>query len=91
MSSTTIVTITSDTTDRFQTGEVDSKNMRRFLIKCISAVYTRRGVVDKPTQAEISKNLKKIKNDEVVEYYNRGCIMINVDACGKELNYVYYG
>ena len=35
--------------------------MRRFLIRCISAVYNRRGVKDKPTQAEISKNLKKIK------------------------------
>lgn len=44
MTHSTIVTITSDTTDRFQTGEVGSKNMRRFLIKYISEVYNRRGV-----------------------------------------------
>lgn len=91
MQHSTIVTITSDTTDMFQTGEVGNKNMRRYLIKCISAVYNRRGVKDKPTQAKISKNLKKIKNTEVCEYFNRGCIMINVNEDGKESNYVYYG
>lgn len=91
MSHSTIVTITSDTTDRFQTGEVDSKHMRSFLIKCITNTYARRGIINKPTQAEISKNLRKIKNNEVDEYFSHGYILIKVSKDGKESNYAYCG
>lgn len=65
--------------------------MRSFIIKCITNTYVRRSIINRHTQAEISKNLRKIKNNEVDEYFSRGYIMINVSEDGKESNYVYCG
>ena len=68
-------------------GGTDPNKIRQFIVQCISAAT----IGKKPTQAKISKDLKKIKNDETDLYYNRGYILVEVNVDGILSYYAYSG
>lgn len=66
---------------------MNANQTRQFIVQRISAATLGK----KPTQAEISKNLKKIKNNEVDVYLNRGYILVKVNQDDIVSYYAYSG
>ncbi len=71
----------------FEYGLIDPSKIRQYIIKCIQGMYGS----TKPTQSEIGKNLRKIKNNEVDKFCYEGYVIITVDNNGVESFYIYSG